>query len=139
VVTLKLAVKPRRSATPCTWPAQPRRLPLHTAPVTMTVQATHYGTLALVIIAAALGVFMLTSATRAIRRGRGAAAPPPPATGPAPAPDREAGSDLPAAPGPPPKADNVESGRAQARGPADADDLEDADEYARAPGRPDRP
>jgi hypothetical protein len=41
-------------------------------PVIMTVQATHYGTLALVIIAAALGVFMLTSAARGLRRGRAA-------------------------------------------------------------------
>jgi hypothetical protein len=141
VVTLKLAVSTAAvgSTTLHLSLLSPGGLPLHSAPVTMIVQATHYGTLALVIIAAALGVFMLTSATRAIRRGRGAAAPPPPATGPAPAPDRAAGSDLPAAPGPPPKADNVESGRAQARGPADADDLEDADEYARAPGRPDRP
>jgi Family of unknown function (DUF6049) len=49
---------------------------LPSAPVLMTVQATHYGTLALVIIAAALGVFMLTSAARAVRRGRGPAQQP---------------------------------------------------------------
>ncbi len=36
----------------------------------MTVQATHYGTLALGIIAGALGVFVLTAVTRAIRRAR---------------------------------------------------------------------
>jgi hypothetical protein len=36
----------------------------------MTVQATHFGTLALVIVAGALGVFVLTAAARAIRRGR---------------------------------------------------------------------
>jgi hypothetical protein len=46
--------------------------PLPVTPVIMTVQATHYGTLALVIIAAALGVFMLTSAARGVRRGRAA-------------------------------------------------------------------
>jgi Family of unknown function (DUF6049) len=40
------------------------------AQASMTVQATNYGTLALVIIAGALGVFVLTAATRAIRRGR---------------------------------------------------------------------
>jgi hypothetical protein len=34
------------------------------------VQATHYGTLALGIIAVALGVFVLTAVARAIRRGR---------------------------------------------------------------------
>ena len=138
VVTLKLAVSTAAvgSTTLRLSLLSPAGQPLNSAPVTMTVQATHYGTLALVIIAAALGVFMLTSATRAIRRGRGAAAAPQPADGPAP--DGEAGSDLAAAPGQPPKADNVESGRAEARGPADADDREDADGYARAPGRPDR-
>ncbi len=40
------------------------------APTTMTVQATHYGTLALVIMATALGVFVLTAATRGVRRAR---------------------------------------------------------------------
>jgi hypothetical protein len=40
------------------------------AQASMTVQATNYGTLALVIIAGALGVFVLTAAARAIRRGR---------------------------------------------------------------------
>jgi Family of unknown function (DUF6049) len=39
-----------------------------TPPTSMTVQVTHYGTLALVIIAAALGVFVLTAAARALRR-----------------------------------------------------------------------
>ncbi|HEY7146633.1 MAG TPA: DUF6049 family protein [Streptosporangiaceae bacterium] len=51
----------------------PGGTPLPGGPVAMTIQATHYGTLALVIIAAALGVFMLTSATKAVRRGRGGA------------------------------------------------------------------
>ncbi len=40
------------------------------AQATVIVQATHYGTLALVIIGSALAVFVLTSATRAFRRGR---------------------------------------------------------------------
>lgn len=44
------------------------RLPGHTA--TLTVSATHFGSLALVIIGIALGVFLLTSVGRAIRRGR---------------------------------------------------------------------
>ena len=49
------------------------------APSTVTIQATHYGTLALVIMAAALGVFVLTAVARGFRRravrrggGRGA-------------------------------------------------------------------
>jgi Family of unknown function (DUF6049) len=40
------------------------------AQTTMTVQATNYGTLALVIIAAALGVFVLTAVARGLRRAR---------------------------------------------------------------------
>ncbi|MBO0773117.1 MAG: hypothetical protein J2P35_16805, partial [Actinobacteria bacterium] len=44
------------------------RLPGHTA--TLTVSATHFGSLALVIIGIALGVFLVTSVGRAIRRGR---------------------------------------------------------------------
>lgn len=140
VVTLKLAVSTAAvgSTTLHLSLLSPAGLALNSAPVTMIVQATHYGTLALVIIAAALGVFMLTSAARAIRRGRDAAAQQQTGPGQAPATDGEDGADLPPAPGQPPEADNVESGRAGTRGQADADDLEDADEYARSPGRADR-
>jgi hypothetical protein len=42
---------------------------------TVTIQATHYGTLALVIMAAALGVLVLTAITRGFRRARGARQP----------------------------------------------------------------
>jgi hypothetical protein len=38
------------------------------AAATVTIQATHYGTLALVIMAAALGVLVLTAVTRGLRR-----------------------------------------------------------------------
>jgi len=140
VMTLKLAVSTAAvgSTTLHLSLLSPAGVALNSAPVTMVVQATHYGTLALVIIAAALGVFMLTSATRAIRRGRDAAVRQQAGPGQPPASDGEGGSDLPPAPGQPPKADNVESGRAEPRGPADADDPEDADEYARSPGRADR-
>jgi hypothetical protein len=108
----------------------PGGVPLPGRAVTMTVQATHYGTLALVIIGAALGVFMLTSAARAVRRGRAAT-------------EAQAGSSRQPATsaeqaGQQQKADNVESGRAETHGAADADAPEDADEYARAPGRADR-
>lgn len=44
--------------------------PLPGASATMTVEATRFGTLALVIIGIAFGVFVLTSVGRAIRRGR---------------------------------------------------------------------
>src|ERR1039457_4587144 len=89
VVTLKLAVSTAAvgSTTLHLSLLSPTGLALNSAPVTMIVQATHYGTLALVIIAAALGVFMLTSATRAIRRGRDAAAQQQAAPGQAPATD----------------------------------------------------
>jgi len=47
--------------------ASGRRLP--SSPVNMTVAATHFGTLAIVIITIALVVFVLTATARAIRRG----------------------------------------------------------------------
>ena len=51
----------------------PQGAPFSSA-ATVTIQATHYGTLALVIMAAALGVLVLTAVTRGFRRrgaGRG--------------------------------------------------------------------
>jgi hypothetical protein len=44
--------------------------PLPGSPVNMTVQSTQLGTVTLVVLAAALAVFMIASAGRAIRRGR---------------------------------------------------------------------
>jgi hypothetical protein len=44
--------------------------PLPAPPVNMTVQSTQLGTVTLVVLAAALAVFMIASASRAIRRGR---------------------------------------------------------------------
>ncbi len=61
----------------------PGGLPFPGAHTSMTIQATHYGTLAIVIIAAVLGVFLITSGIRTFRRGRrardGAAGADPPA------------------------------------------------------------
>ncbi|HEY1618528.1 MAG TPA: DUF6049 family protein [Streptosporangiaceae bacterium] len=54
----------------------PDGTPLTSPGVTVTVQATHFGTFALIILVAALGVFMITSATRAARRGRATAETP---------------------------------------------------------------
>src|SRR5208282_5629839 len=62
----------------------PEGAPL-SAQATVYIQATHYGTLALVIIGAALGIFVLTSVTRAVRRGR--RAPRNGSPGPGPGPD----------------------------------------------------
>jgi Family of unknown function (DUF6049) len=63
--------------------------PLPSGPVGVTVQATQFGTLAMIILACALGVFVLASAVRAIRRGRPA---PPGDTGQSGEADTERGS-----------------------------------------------
>jgi hypothetical protein len=103
---------------------------LPTEPVSLTVTATHFGTLAIVIISVALVVFVLSAAARAIRRGgpqdggagEGAEAEeldPMPSTLDPATEGGETGS--------------VGSGNAQEPQPAREDD-----EHATAPGRPDR-
>jgi Family of unknown function (DUF6049) len=86
----------------------PEGAPL-SAQVTVYIQATHYGTLALVIIGTALGIFVLTSVTRAVRRRRkqpraGSSGPDPgPAPGPqdaGPGPREASPAPQDAAPGP---------------------------------------
>ncbi len=120
--------------------------------VRMTVQATHYGTIALIIIAAALGIFMLTSASRAMRRGRphdrpghagrgGHASDPKDATGhghgdrhhDASRPDWSASRAVTGSvvPGHAPRTDDRGATASGDRQP------EEADEYASAPGRTD--
>lgn len=47
---------------------------LRARPVTMTVQATQLGVLAMIILAVALGVFLIASAARAVHRDRAASA-----------------------------------------------------------------
>ncbi len=122
---------------------------------TLTVEATQFGTVAIVIVAAALGVFMISSTARAIRRGRAQQAPPPgPQPGPGPggeaagtgpggqdgAAGRTAGP--PGPPGPAAGADTVNGSEAGARtgprAPGEQAGTEDADDYAPAPGWPDR-
>jgi hypothetical protein len=73
--------------------------PLAIQPVRMTVQTTQVGLLGIIIFAAALGVFLLASAARAIRRGR-----------PQPAADT---SDSPA------PSENEQSGEITEEGPPD--------------------
>jgi Family of unknown function (DUF6049) len=82
-ITIKLKVSAARvgSTTLSLGLLTPGGQPLPVRPVLMTVQATHYGTLALVIIAAALAVFMLTSAARP-GRGRRTRCRRPPRAGP---------------------------------------------------------
>jgi Family of unknown function (DUF6049) len=108
---------------------------LPAAPVSMIVQATHFGTLALAVLAAALGVFVITSATRAIRRGR---------TPPGPGPEGPGGHDPPAATDAgghkqPEGTDTVGHDRAES-GEAGTDHVltEDADDYAPVQGWADR-
>jgi Family of unknown function (DUF6049) len=103
------------------------------AQTTVIVQATHYGTLALVIIGAALGVFVLTSVTRGFRRGRRARKGKPSGSdegGGGEQRPREAG-----------EADTVgaeapATGRTTAPA-SDHDAAEETDDYAWAPGRAD--
>jgi hypothetical protein len=104
-------------------------------PITMTVQATHFGTLGLTVLALALGVFVATSAMRAIRRGR---------TPPAGDPEGRADPDAPTGTGAggheqPEETDNVGHDRAESS-EAGTDHVltEDADDYARVPGWADR-
>jgi uncharacterized protein DUF6049 len=95
----------------------------------MTVQVTHYGTLVLVIIGAALGIFVLTAATRAIRRARRKREPE----------DGAEPADQPGWPDKPDEADNVIADGGEAGGRASAHDpAEETDDYAWAPGRSDR-
>jgi len=136
----------------------PEGAPL-SAQATVYIQATHYGTLALVIIGTALGIFVLTSVTRAVRRRRkqpraGSSGPDP---GPGPGPREASPAPQDAGPGRPGagpgtrdtarderdwrgdrgEADNVVTGGA-ASGHAPAHDgAEETDDYAWAPGRAD--
>ena len=125
-----------------------RDQPLPGQPATISVKTTHFGTFALVILAAALGIFMFTSAGRAVRRGRTPAtdgedsdeqrdpAPDPdlarqdpPASGDEPARSGAQGGEQPG------EADNVGHDRARSDA-AGTDQLltEDADGYVRVPG-----
>jgi len=101
----------------------PNGTPLPGTGAQITVDATHFGTEALVIIAVACGLFVITSAVRAVRRGM---------RGP---PSGSAGQDAtPADPaGSPDETDTVN------RKPADAETHEEPDEYASAPGWVERP
>ncbi len=78
-------------------------------PLRMTIQATQVGTLGMIIFAAALGIFLIASAARAVRRGRPGAGVTVPA-GDGPAHDRGVtGSAEPA------EADTVKAERAELR------------------------
>jgi hypothetical protein len=101
----------------------PNGVPLPGPSAQITVDATHFGTEALVIIAVACGLFVVTSAVRAVRRGM--RRPPGSSAGQDATPTDPGGS--------PDETDTV------SRNPADADTHEEPDEYASAPGWVERP
>ena len=110
------------------WLTTPEGARLPGSATSLTVTATHFGTLAIVIISVALVVFVLSAAARAIRRGgpqNGGAGVEAEDLDPMPSPrDPASGGDEPGSVGP---------GTAQQRQPAKEDD-----EHATAPGGADR-
>jgi Family of unknown function (DUF6049) len=129
-VTVRIPVRAvaAGSKTLTLWLTTPEGARLPVQPTSLTVTATHFGTLAVVIISVALVVFVLSAAARAIRRG----GPQDGGTGvaaedlePMPSPrDPASGGDEPG---------SVGSGTAQQRQPA-----KENDEHATAPGGADR-
>jgi len=104
------------------------------AQTTVIIQATHYGTLAVVIVGAALAILVLTSAARALRRGRRGRREKSPESGPGRRAEPEGGEN-------PGEADTVvaeapATGRPTAHA-SDHDAAEETDDYAWAPGRAD--
>jgi Family of unknown function (DUF6049) len=114
------------------------------APTSMTVQATNYGTLALVIIGAALGVFVLTAGARGLRRARRRLRPDPADPGDQAAEPRDADRDPqdagaePDRRDEPDEADNVVADDRAAGHASGNDPAEETDDYAWTPGRSDR-
>jgi len=108
--------------------ATPEGVVLPGGPVSLTVTATHFGTLAIVIISVALVVFVLSAAMRAIRRG-----------GPQ---DGGAGAEAEELdPMPSPRDPANEGGEPGSVGPGSVREPQPAredDEHATAPGRADR-
>jgi hypothetical protein len=113
-------------------------------PTSMTVEATNYGTLALVIIGAALGVFVLTAGARGLRRTRRRLRPDPSDSGDQAAEPRDTDRDpQDAAADPdwrdePDEADNVVADGLAAGHASRPDPAEETDDYAWTPGRADR-
>jgi Family of unknown function (DUF6049) len=110
--------------------AAPNGAPLPGTQAKLTVDATHFGTTALVIIAIAIAVFVVTAIARAIRRGGASGALFSPRRSPRPGQDAN-GAEPTGSPG---ETDTVVSEPAR-----DHQTPEEPDEYASAPGRVDRP
>jgi hypothetical protein len=111
--------------------AAPNGAPLPGTEAQLTVDATHFGTTAMIIVAIAIAVFVVTAIARAIRRGGGvrAAFLPPPQN---PGPGQDANGAEPT--GSPGETDTVVTEPAR-----DLHTPEEPDEYASAPGRVERP
>jgi hypothetical protein len=129
-ITVRIPVRAAAagSKTLTLWLATPEGAALPGPPTSLTVTATHFGTLAIVIISVALVMFVLSAAARAIRRGGpqdGSAGAEAEELDPMPSPrDPASGGDEPG---------SVGSGTADERQPAREDD-----EHATAPGGADR-
>jgi Family of unknown function (DUF6049) len=111
--------------------AAPNGAPLPGTDAQLSVDSTHFGTTAMVIVAIAIAVFVVTAIARAIRRGGGirdAFLP----SQQRPDPGQDANGAEPS--GSPGETDTVVSEPAR-----DHDTPEEPDEYASAPGRVDRP
>jgi len=69
--TIKIPVRAAEAGTSVLtlWLTTPTGQPLPASSARLTVEATHFGTMAIVIIGIALAVFVITAAGRAIRRG----------------------------------------------------------------------
>ena len=127
VTTIKIPVKAAEagSSTLNLWLTSPDGKPLPYSTARLTVEATNFGTMAIVIIGIALGVFVLTATARAVRSGRVRVGEDPgelaePAAGDPTRPDlASAGAG----------ADSVGSGRGHPPG------LKEPDEHASIPGR----
>jgi Family of unknown function (DUF6049) len=127
--TIKIPVRAAEagSTTLTMWLATPDGRPLPGSTAKLTVEATHFGTMAIVIIGIALAVFVLTAAGRAIRRGR--KQPAERGAGAETAGTAEAGLTEADPAYAEPEADTVEPGRAR-RSPA----AKEPDEHAGTPG-----
>lgn len=110
--------------------AAPNGAPLPGTQAKLTVDSTHFGTTALVIVAIAIAVFVVTVIARAIRRGGARGVLLSPRRGPGPGQDAN-GAEPTGSPG---GTDTVVSEPAR-----DHHTPEEPDEYASAPGRVDRP
>jgi hypothetical protein len=128
--TIKIPVRAAEagSSTLTLWLTTPDGKPLPDSSARLTVEATNFGTMAIVIIGIALGVFVLTAAARAVRSGRGRAGGEPEEPGEAAGGD-PTGPDLASAGA---GADSVEPERGHPTG------MKEPDEHASIPGRAER-